>query len=294
MKFVLLVLLAAGPAVCASDAFRAEMNVVLVNVTVLDRQERPVRGIDRARFRVFDERAEQSIAYFTEDEVPLSLAVVFDESGSVAPKIADMRAAVSAVLGNANVSDEFALVTFAGAPRLAAGWNTDADAVASALLADSVRGETSLLDAVGIALRYLKTAHNPRKALVIFSDGGDNHSRLTEREVARELAESDVQIYAINTAERDALRAKSPEEFGGPGLLARLCDGAGGRYFDVDGRRALATAAEEISRELRSQYVIGYVPTFGTQDGRFHHLRVDVAGAKLSVFSRRGYRVTSD
>jgi VWFA-related protein len=282
----------------SADQFRADANVVLINATVLDRHDRPVRGLTRDQFRVYQDRAEQSIAYFAEEETPVSLAVIFDVSGSMNGKLAASRIALDTALKSANADDEFSLVTFSTAPHLAAGWTEDPEDLQNRLLLESAHGQTSLLDALETGLKQLKHARNTRKALLIISDGGDNHSRTTEREFMQSLAESGVQIYALDTAEPDFLRSRSPEEFDGPDLLERICDGAGGRYFQVDGKRELAAAAEQISRELRSQYVIGFVPDKQERDGRFHQVRVQVAHPaqtqKLSVFWRRGYRAPGD
>ncbi|HTW65186.1 MAG TPA: VWA domain-containing protein [Bryobacteraceae bacterium] len=298
MKCVLLATcLAAVSFAATSDQFRVNANVVLINATVLDHHDRLVRGLTRDQFRLYEDRAEQRIAYFSEEDTPVSLAVVFDTSGSMLGKLDGMRTALDAILKDANPGDEFALVTFANEPRVAASWSPDAGEIQSRVLLASAHGQTALLDALETALGQLKHARNPRKAILIVSDGGDNYSRATERDVMRSLAETGVQIYAIDNAEPEYMRERSPEEFEGPDLLARICDGAGGRYFQVDGQRELSAAAQQISRELRSQYVIGYVPSRAERDGRFRHVRVQLnhtAGApKLSVFWRRGYRAPS-
>ncbi len=112
------------------------------------------------------------------------------------------------------------------------------------------------------------------------------------------LDEADVQIYAVDSAEPVVLRTASPEEISGTDLLERICDHAGGRYFQVESKRELSTAAEQIGRELRSEYLIGYVPSSRSSDGRFHHVRVEVKRQEgipqVSVFWRRGYRAASE
>jgi Ca-activated chloride channel homolog len=299
MKWALAVALFSAVSFAATpDQFRADANVVLINATVLDRHDRPVRGLTRQQFRLFEGQAEQSIAYFSEEETPLSLAVIFDVSGSMDGKLAGMRAALDAVLKNANAEDEFSLITFAGKPQFAAGWSPNGEGLQNRLLLATAHGQTSLLDALETGMARMKSARNSRKAMLVFSDGGDNHSRASEREVMRSLEETGVQIYAIDSAEPAVFRARSPEEFTGPDLLERLCDSAGGRYFQVDGKRELEAAAEQISRELRWQYVIGYVPANNAQDGRFHHVRLQVKPAegspKVSVFWRRGFRAAGE
>jgi Ca-activated chloride channel family protein len=279
-----------------SSRFRIDANVVLINATVLDRHDRPVLGIAREQFRVYEDKAEQSIAYFAEEEVPLSLAVIFDVSGSMDGKMAGMRAALDAVLRSANVQDEFSLITFADKPLVAIDWTSNPQEIKERLLNSSAHGQTSLLDALEKGLACMKTARNARQAMIVFSDGGDNHSRSTEREVLRSLVEAGVQIYAVQSSESYPLRSRSAEEIFGTSLLDRLCDQAGGRYFQVDGRRDLQAAAEQIARELRSEYLIGYVPSAGARDGRFHAVRVQVkrneGTPKLTVFWRKGYRAS--
>jgi Ca-activated chloride channel homolog len=291
-----------GTAESSAGQFRIDANVVLINATVLGPHDRPVLGLTRDRFRVFEDNSEQSIAYFSQEEVPLSLAVIFDASGSMEGKLPAMRAALSAVLANGNPGDEFALITFSDRPQLALGWTWNPAEIQNRLLDFSAHGQTSLLDAVRTGLACLKQAKNARRAMLILSDGGDNHSRASERDILHSLEEVDVQIYAIDSTESWSLRTRSPEEILGPDLLERISDRAGGRYFQADSRRELNDAAEQISRELRSQYVIGYVPPSsgetGAHAGRFHHVRVQVkrdpGAPKLNVFWRKGYRASNE
>jgi Ca-activated chloride channel homolog len=282
--------------------FRIDANVVLINATVLGPHDRPVLGLTRDRFRVFEDNSEQSIAYFSQEEVPISLVLIFDASGSMDGKLPAMRATVGTLLAQGNPGDEVALVAFSDRPQLAMGWTSNMAEIQNRLLDFSAHGETSLLDAIQIGLGCLKQAKNARRAMLILSDGGDNHSRLNEREILHSLEEADVQIYAIDSAESWSFRTRAPEEILGPDLLERISDRAGGRYFQADSRKELNAAADQISRELRSQYVIGYVPPSGDKsganDGRFHHVRVQVkrdSGApKLNVFWRKGYRASHD
>src|SRR5579859_2882828 len=287
---VLLLIIGFAGASFGEGKFRADANVVLINATVLDHHDRPIRGLTRDQFRVFEDQGEQRIASFSEEEVPLSLAVVFDVSGSMDRNMAGMRAAISAVLGSANADDEFCLITFADRPSVLVDWSPDPEEIHNRLLLATSHGQTALLDALAVGLKQLKHARNPRKAMLIVSDGGDNHSRATERQLLGSMAEAGVQVYALDSAEPLILRTRSPEEFAGPDLLERFCDRAGGRYFQVDGKHEMEGAAIQIAREMRSQYLISYVPPGGAHDGRFHRVRVQVNHApgtsKVSVFSR--------
>jgi len=277
--------------------FRADSSLVLVGATVEDTHDRPVRGLTRQDFRLFSDKVEQTIRYFGEEDVPLSLAVVFDTSGSMSGKLDSMRGALAAVLGTANPEDEFSLITFADHPQIAVPWTRDAGQVQNHVLAKPAHGRTALLDAIALGLQLIRQAHNPRRAIVVFSDGGDNYSRFSERALARQLEETDVQLYAIDTS--DFLMppansyAESAYEPPQTNLLSSLCDGAAGQYFQISNARDPERIAEQISLELRSQYVLGFSPSTLAGDGKFHRLQLKVqspSGAHLLVHWRRGYR----
>jgi len=277
--------------------FRTDASVVLVGATVVDTHDRLVRGLQREDFRLFEDKVERTIQYFGEEDVPLSLAVVFDTSGSMAGKLATTRSALAAVLETSNPEDEFCLIAFADRPELVVPWTADGAEVQSRVLTSPARGRTALLDAIEAGLRQLRQSHNPRRAMVVFSDGGDNFSRLSERSLAHQLEEADVQIYAIDTSEFLAIPDRTVEEMAGPNLLAELCDHAAGRYFQLSGSHDPERVAERISRELRSQYVLGYTPSDQAADGKFHRLQLKLqhrAGTHLSVRWRHGYRAPTN
>ena len=154
-------------------------------------------------------------------------------------------------------------------------------------------GKTALLDAIYLGLAEMKKATTSRKALLIISDGGDNHSRYTERDVKRAMKESDVQLYAVGVFEALASRGRTPEENAGPGLLAELAENSGGRLFSVEDPEELPDIAEKISIELRNQYVIGYKPSNLVRDGRWRRIKVKLLPPRglppLQVYARTGY-----
>lgn len=249
---ILMAIVAAGALAAERQAtgfFQARTNVVLINATVLDRNGRPVTGLTRERFRLFENKAEQRISYFAEEDLPLSLAVIFDTSGSMEGKTAGASRALSAMLDNSNRDDEFSLITFADRPDVTVPWTRDAAEVQNSAMLTRPRGRTSLLDAIHVALTQLHGAKNARRAVLILSDGGDNNSRYSERQISRMLEEADVQMYALDLSAAPILRERSVEEVEGPDLVSRLCDRAGGRYWQVDNQRDLAAAADQIERD---------------------------------------------
>ncbi len=279
-------------------AFRSDSYLVLIRATVLDPAHRPVRGLTSDQFRLFQDKMQQSVAFFSEEEVPLALAIVLDVSGSMRNKISGARQALRAILATSNPTDEFCLITFADQAEVSVLWASDEAQIAANATKAHPEGRTSLLDAIHLALDQTKQAANARRAVVILSDGGDNHSRYREREIAAALEEADLQIYAVDMQESPYLTDRSAEELEGPGLLERLCGRAGGRYFHAQNSRELASVADRISKELRSVYLLGFVPPKGADEGRFHSVQLKLdrpaGGPRLSVYWRHGYRVPGE
>ena len=139
----------------------------------------------------------------------------------------------------------------------------------------------------------MKKARNPRKAILIISDGGDNSSRYTETEVKNAVREADVQIYAIGIFEPISGRGRTPEEMGGPALLGEISEQTGGRHFAVDNLAELPDVAAKIGIELRNQYVIGYSPKNANRDGKYRRVTVKMVPIKnsppLKAYHRLGY-----
>src|SRR5436190_10908543 len=212
---------------------RVDTNVVLIPVTVTDPLNRFVTGLEKEHFKLFEDKVEQQIAYFASEDAPLSIGLVFDTSGSMGNKLAKSRQAVSEFFKTANPEDEFFMVQFNDRPEIVQDFTTNLEEIQNRLLFTQPKGRTALLDAVMMALHKMKKARNPRKALLIISDGGDNSSRYTETEVRKVVREADVQIYAIGIFE-PAFARHSTEEMNGPGLLNELATQTGGRHFGVE------------------------------------------------------------
>lgn len=304
VRFWFAITLACVTGHAATDAgrqasFRADANVVLVGATVLGNHNRVVHGLTQTDFRLFENAAEQRIVSFGEEDLPVSMAILFDTSGSMDGKLPNTRAALAALLETSNPEDEFSLITFADRPRIAVPWTTSPGEIANQVLFKKSNGRTALLDAVQMGIEQLRLSHNPRRALVIFSDGGDNFSRFSERHLFRLLEEADVQVYAVDMqSHANPGMDRADEEIAGPNLLAELCEHGSGRYFSPEGQRNIEQAADQIGQELRSQYVLGYAPSGLARDGKFHRVQLKVlrsaGGQRVSVYSRRGYRAPAN
>ncbi|HEX4002736.1 MAG TPA: VWA domain-containing protein [Candidatus Acidoferrales bacterium] len=270
---------------------RAETDMTLVGASVTDPLGRLVTGLERENFRVFENGAEQEILQFSSQDVPVSIGVIFDMSGSMSDKIDKSRQAAVQFFRTANPQDEFFLVDFNDRAQLVSEFTSSVDDLQNRLLYTSAHGLTALYDGVYLGLSQMRGAHNARKALLIISDGGDNHSRYSENEIRKFVREADVQIYAIGLFEPDG--GPTPEERGGPSLLEDLTEMTGGREFTVHNLNELPDIATKISMELRNQYVLGYRSANGTHDGSWRKIKVKLRPPKglppLTVFAKSGY-----
>lgn len=272
---------------------QVDVNVVIVNVTVTDPYDRIVTGLEQKNFQVFDERVEQTITTFSTEDAPISVGLIFDSSGSMSEKINKSKEAALQFFKTSNPQDEFMLINFNERPNLITPFTAKFENLQDRLLFVKSGGKTALLDAIYLGLNETKKASSNRKALLVISDGGDNHSRYTENDIKKAAKESDVQIYAVGIFEPMASRSRTPEEAGGPSLLAELAEVSGGRMFSVEDANELPDIAEKISIELRNQYVIGYKPSNLVRDGRWRRIKVKLIPPKglppLQVYARTGY-----
>jgi Ca-activated chloride channel family protein len=273
---------------------RVDTTVVLIPVTVTDPVNRFVTGLEKENFKLSEEKVEQQITHFASEDAPLSIGLVFDTSGSMGNKLRKSREAVSQFFKTANPEDEFFLVQFNDRPEMVMDFTASLEEIQNKLTFTQAKGRTALLDAVYMSLHNMKKkARNPRKALLVISDGGDNSSRYTDSEIKNLVREADVQIYAIGIFEPIMARGRTAEELSGPGLLSELAEQTGGRHFAVDNLNELPDVAAKIGIELRNQYILGYTPTNKERDGKYRKVQVKLAPPKglppLRAFYRQGY-----
>lgn len=272
---------------------RVDLNLVLVPVTVCDPLNRPVTGLEKEHFRVFDNNVEQTVTAFAQEDAPVAVGLVFDVSGSMGSKLKLSRQAAAAFFQTANPEDEFFLVEFSDRPKLVVPTTRNTQEIQDHLTFSQSKGRTALLDAVILAMHELKKSSISRKALLIISDGGDNCSRYTESELKNMVREGDAIIYAIGIYGGGT----TPEEIAGPGLLTEIADQSGGRQLPAEGPD-IPDIAAKIGVELRNRYVLGYSPTAPQRDGRYHPVQVKVVPPRglpvLRAFWRRGYYAPSN
>lgn len=273
---------------------RVDVNLVRVPMTVTDTMNRLVTGLEKENFAISDDNIPQTIRYFSSEDAPITIGVVFDLSGSMATKFVRARKALTEFLRTSNPLDEFFVVGFNDRPSVIVDYTSDVDDVEARMVMLRPENRTALIDAVYLAVDHLRQAKYDTKALLVISDGGDNRSRYTESELERVVRESGVQIYSIGIFDN---YAPSPEEQMGPQLLKDICESTGGRLFTVSDVADLEDIAERISDELRNQYVIGYTPSQVKRNGSWRKLKVRLTPPPglplLTVHFREGYYAPS-
>jgi Ca-activated chloride channel family protein len=278
----------------AKPGIAVDVNLVLVNVTVTDDWNRIVTGLDKENFSVLEGSEVQQVRHFSSEDAPISLGVIFDMSGSMNDKIMKAREAVIEFFKTANPQDEFFMITFNDRPELRADFTKSVEDIQGKLVYTVPQGSTALLDAIYMGVSKMKDARNSKKALLIISDGGDNHSRYTENEIKALVKEADVQIYSIGIF---SVAPSQPEEVAGPALLSEISSVTGGRLFTINNPNELADVATKIGIELRNQYVLGYRPNNKVKDGHWRKIKVKLNPPKglphLNVYARTGYYAPS-
>jgi Ca-activated chloride channel family protein len=273
---------------------KKDVNLVLVPVSVIDPMQRIVVGLRSDNFEVFEGKKAQEIRHFSSEDAPVSVGIILDTSGSMRNKLERVREAIHQFCGSANVQDEFFMITFSDSPRLAKDFTNAPDDIESELLYTRANGRTALLDAIYMGVGKMKEAKYPRKALLIISDGGDNHSRYSEKEIKEAVRESDVVVYSIGTFDR---YVPTQEEVMGPTLLSEIAEPTGGQAFTISSPAEMPDIAKLIGTALRTQYVLGYRPEDVPRDGKWHKINVKLKLPKQLAFLhahwKMGYYATA-
>ena len=286
-----------GQLIKPGQSLHIDVDLALVNVTVTDPYDRLVTGLEPDNFRIFENSVEQEIQYFSSEDVPISIGVIFDLSGSMANKVDKAREAASQFFKTANPQDEFFLVSFNERAELMSGFTSSVEDLQSRILSAPARGRTALFDAIYLGLNQMRTARNGKRALLIMSDGGDNNSRYTEKDIKRLVREAGTQLYSVGIFDPFANRSRTPEELSGPSLLSEVTELTGGRAFSVENINELPDIAAKIGAELRNQYILGYRPSNKLHDARWRKIKVKLRAPKglppLSVYAKTGYYAPS-
>ena len=256
------------------QSIKVDVDLVLINVTVMDPEDRYVVGLEKQNFQVWEDKVEQKVDYFSTEDVPLSVGLIFDASGSMQSTLGYARQAALSFLQTANADDEYFLVEFNERPHVTVDMTTDVSKLQQHIMFIPAKGSTALYDAVYVSMEKVRTGTNPKRALLVISDGEENHSRYSFSNLREFVKEQNVQIFSI----------------GAWGPITLLSDMTGGYAFHGGG---LEDICQKIAVELKNEYIIGYRSTNRSKDGRFRRVQVKVNPPrglpKLHLRSKTGY-----
>ena len=281
----------AGQDTRASLALHAGVDLVLVPVTLMDRRGALVTDLERQHFTVLQDNNPQPIVSFSREDLPCTLGIVLDTSQSMSRELDMAKSLARDVLAMSEPRDDAFLASVSDQPEVIAPLTKDAASVQSLLPFVKPGGNTALVDTIYMSLKQLRKADNPRKALLVVSDGMDNNSRHSKGELMRMAVESDVQIYtvSIGVPSRTAKAIVLREEREGLAFLNDLAANTGGLYSSVEFPNDARRVASALGRALRDQYIIGYTPVRSESTGQWHKIQIKLDVPKISVYSRTGY-----
>jgi Ca-activated chloride channel family protein len=266
--------------------FKVDVETVFVKVSVTDPLNRYVTGLEKEHFKIYEDKVEQTISQFSQQSAPISVGLIFDVSASMKDNnnIKKAKGAISRFLQSGNPEDEYFLITFNQKTTLVQSFTAQSSALLNDVAFQKPGGRTAMYDAVYMGLDQIKDAKNEKKALIIITDGEDNSSRYSPSEVREFAKESDVQIYAIG--EEGKLGYGRSE-------IQSLVSLTGGRTFFPNNFNELDYYIDLVHAELRTQYVLGYVPTNKAHDGKWRKIKVQLDAPeglpKLIVHAKEGY-----
>jgi Ca-activated chloride channel homolog len=269
-----------------------DVELVQLPVSVLDKNGTPIRGLQQAHFSVYEDKVEQQISLFKQEDIPLSVGLVIDSSGSMSDKLDRLNAAALTFVRESNRDDETSIVSFADEAVLEQDFTKDTKELGQALNGIAANGNTALYDAVLLAARHLNQhGSHEKKVLLVVSDGDDNKSKYKLEDALKALQESKIMLYSIGLLDSDAIYAYSSN--GGKKALKKLAEATGGASFFPKNVNQVEEICQRIARDLRNQYTVGYKPSNGKLDGSWRKIQVRVNPpktiSKIKVRTKQGY-----
>ena len=269
---------------------------MVLNTTVVDKNGRLVTNLDRKAFQVYENGASQEIRIFKREDVPVSLGLVIDNSGSMRDKRAKVEAAALALAKDSNPQDEVFIVNFNDEAFLdnphGKDFTSDIKEMEDALTRIDSRGGTAMRDAIRMSIDHLKEkAHKDKKVLVVVTDGDDNSSVVSLENLVKTAQQSEVLIYSVGLLSEEERRAAKRAK----NALDSLADATGGEAFFPRELTEVSAIAHQVARDIRNQYTLEYSPSNQNMDGSFRQIKVVVSGGShLTARTRSGYYATPD
>jgi len=279
------------PVGVANEPVLVNTDLISFIITVTDVYGRFVSGLKKDAFSVYDEKQQQDISFFSDDDAPVSVGIVFDLTGSMSgEKVKRAKDALAHFFDTSLDKDEYFLITLqSGRAFLTLDRTRDSKAILDKLTFVQTRGNTAFYDGVYLAAERVQRGAYPKRAVLVISDGQDNNSRYTFNDLRKMLKESDVAIYSVGIEES----GNGSLALEGSGILDEISGVSGGKSFFPRSNAEMDDIFEQIALELRHQYSIGYRPPNFVNDGKWHRIKVKVAPPRgmprLFVRSKEGY-----
>jgi Ca-activated chloride channel homolog len=275
---------------------KTKTQIVTLTATVVDKTNRPIPGLTRDNFEIYEDKIKQNIEYFAETDIPVSVGIVFDLSSSMGPKLDRAREALKAFVSSSHPDDDFFLITFDEKAKVVADF-TDGDSALKKLTSVNTKGGTALYDAVFLGLENLKQGRHKKRVLIVISDGQDNCSRYSLREISQYVKESEAIIYGLSISEMIGADCGTTCQMYARRAMEDLAGFTGGKSYFPNSMNELEQATSQIALELRRQYSIGYVPTRTDRSGKWRKIQVRLKGEKgteaaspnLVIRAKEGY-----
>ena len=266
------------------DVIRVSTDLVVVNVTALDRNGKFVTRLKRTDFHIFEDGVEQKISSFGAEETPFAAAILLDTSGSMETRLTLGRGAAIRFLDGLRDEDVAAVYNFDVKVQQISDFSPGRD-LPPKTFSLKTRNQTALNDAVLQASVDLGKREEKRRAIVVLSDGGENFSRASSDKALENALRAGATIYAVNMGVQGSQR-----DLAAAGILQNFATKSGGRYVDAPGGQVLRDAFAEIVEELSHQYTIAYRPTNSAHDGKWRAIDVKLSRNDVTVRTRKGYQ----
>jgi Ca-activated chloride channel homolog len=279
-----------------SGTIKVDTNLVQVDVSVVDKSNKFIKGLDKSRFQIFEDQILQNIEQFSQEQVPISYGIIVDTSGSMRRRLTTVIKAAKTLINLSRPGDEVFIVDMKDSQNieLLEDYTTNLEDAFDALDNMVSGGGTSLLDGIVVSGEHAKAGKNRRKALVVISDGDERDSTYSVDQTLDKIREYDVQLYLIgftdDLPEDSGLFKRSPKKKAQE-LIGKLASESGGQAYFPRELADLETIAQKIGSDLRSQYTIGYYPSNEKKDGTFRRIQVKLLENKeqAAVRTRTGY-----
>jgi Ca-activated chloride channel family protein len=282
--------LAIFPAIAQDDVIKVESSLVIMNATIRDAQGRPVGGLTRKEFKVFQDGVQQEIAWFETQETPFAAVVLLDTSGSMSERISIARSAAINFLDGLRPDDMAAVYRFDSRVTTVQDFSDSRD-VSDKIFDLKAQGQTILNDAILKAARDLQNRSEKRKAIIVVSDGADTFSGSSAEKALKSALAAGATIYTVDMS---TIETNGVERRQNQGVLRNFAEKTGGVFVSTENGLELRNALRNIVSELGVQYTVAFDPGNIKRDGKWHSLELRVAHPNLTIRTRQGYNAPKD